>query len=298
MYHYLLFCLVVILFFFHGCGGSIPLPEEDLTSSSSTTVIDTRQVIDTNQIVEESAAAFTDTSFTYQMLHLTDSLYLPTGYVDGLKFGFTGEVHALQLTSGSAAFRRTVSNSLHRLLDVPVGGPANEAFYQRYLERRKKAYRKEMEPPAGGDEVDTELVDFNEEVTMQAVLNKSDLFTLNIYRYFYRGGAYGNHGNTLLSFTDHPARVLGKEDIFAAGTDEAISKMLLAYADTTYLDQPQITPVTENLGLTARGIKFIYLPYELDMRGNGPLNVTLPLDTLLRTNLLTPLGRTVLERLQ
>jgi hypothetical protein len=241
MYHYLIFCLVVSLFFFHSCGSFSLVLEDDLDSASTTATIDDDLAIDA------PTAAIEDTFFTYQMLHLVDSLYLPTGYEDDLRTGFNGEVTALQVTSGSAAFQQVVSNSLHRLLDAPMGGPTNEAFYLRYLEQRKKAYRTEMEPQIGSDEVDFGYFNFREEATMN---------------------------------------------------DEAISKMLLKYADTTRLYEPQTVPVTKNLGLTAQGVEFIYLPYKINTRGNGQLNITLPLDTLLISDLPTPYERTLLERLR
>ncbi|MFT6130114.1 MAG: hypothetical protein ACJATN_001840 [Neolewinella sp.] len=265
--------------------------EDNLDSAGTTSTIDDDLAIDA------PTAAIEDTSFTYQMLHLVDSLYLPTGYEDDLRTGFNGEVTALQVTSGSAAFQQVVSNFLHRLLDAPMGGPTNEAFYLRYLEQRKKAYRKEMEPQIGNDEVNFGYFNSREEVPMKAALNKSELFTLSTYRYYYGGGAYGNYGTTLLSFTDNPARALSKEDIFAGGNDEAIGKML-KHADATRLYETPTIPVTKNLGLTTQGVEFIYLPYEIDTRGNGHLNITLPLDTLLMGDLLTPYGRTLLERLR
>lgn len=248
--------------------------------------------------IEALTVSIEDTSFTYRTLRLLDSLYLPTGYKDDLRTGFNGEVTALQLTSGSAAFRQVVANSLHRLLKVPVGGPADEAFYHRYLQQRKKEYRKEMKPYIGSDEVDFGDFNFREEVTMEAVLNQSELFTLSIYRYYFRGGASGDYGTTLLSFADNPARALSKKDLFAAGKEKEIGQMLLKYADATRLYEPPTIPVSKNLGLTAEGVTFIYLPYEIDTHGNGQLNITLPLDALLMSDLLTPDGRTLLERLQ
>lgn len=297
MPRFLPFFLAAHLLLLHSCRSSDLVPADNLAATSTPANIDNDLAIYNDLATDEPAIAVADTSFTYQMLHVIDSLYLPTGYEDD-RTGFNGEVSALRLTSGSAAFQQVVSDALHRLLDIPTGGQADEAFYHRYLQQRKKAYRKEMKPYLGSDEVDFGHFKSREEVTMLAALNKSELFTLSTYRYYYGGGAYGDYGTTLLSFTDNPARALSKEDLFAAGNDEAIGKMLLGYADATRLYDPPTIPVTKNLGLTAQGVEFIYLPYEIDTRGNGQLNITLPLDALLASDLLTPYGRTLLERLR
>jgi hypothetical protein len=235
------------------------MPEDNLASTG------TNANIDNDLAIDAPTFSIEDTSFTYCMLRLIDSLYLPMGYEDDLSTGFQGEVIALQVTSGSAAFQQVVSNSLHRLLDLPMGGPANEAFYHRYLKQRKKAYRNEMKPQIGSDGVDYSDFKFREEVTMEAVFNKSELFTLSIYCYFYRGGAYGDYGTHLRSFTDNPKAP---------------------------------TPVTDNFGITDEGLKFIFIAYETSRYRNFQTNITLTWDVLLNSDLLTSYGRGLIERLR
>jgi hypothetical protein len=294
MKYQLLFCLISGLFLFYSCGSSTILPESNLAAVTPTSTTDKSPAVDTSNL------AFEDTSFSFHLLHLIDSLYLPTGYVDDMRTGFQGEVNALQLTSGSAAFQQVVARALHRLLKRPdEGGPADEAFYLRYLAQRKAAYRIEMEPQIDSDEVNFGDFAAKDEVTMKATFNKSGIFTLRTDLYNYGGGAYGGFSTRLNTFTDKPAKRINKEDLFITGTDAIIGKMLAANIGSRKLYYPEVTfPVTNNFGLTAEGLVFVYPSYEVEVVGNGQVVVTLPLATLLESKLLTPAGRELLERLR
>lgn len=293
MPHFLPFFLTASILLFNCHGSSVIVPEDNLASTGTTANIDNDSAIDASTVSIE------DSSFAYRILRLADSLYLPMGYEDDLSTGFQGEVIALELTSGSAAFQQVVSNSLHRLLDRPEGGPANEAFYHRYLKQRKKAYRNEMKPQIGSDGVDYSDFKFREEVTMEAVFNKSELFTLSIYCYFYRGGAYGAYGTHLRSFTDNPARQINRKDIFAPGTDEQLGEMLFRHAEPgRNYNTKAPTPVTDNFGITDEGLEFIFIAYETSRYRNFQTNITLTWDVLLNSDLLTSYGRGLIERLR
>ncbi|SEP60770.1 DUF3298 and DUF4163 domain-containing protein [Neolewinella agarilytica] len=271
----------------------------DFSRQPDRTITDSHTVSASTAIGDASFPGGEDSSFTYTRLYVIDSLYLPTGYPEDLRTGFNATVTAIQPTSGSATFQKMVADSLHQLLEMPLGGPANETSFHRYLQVRKQTYRKEMEPLIGSDDVDFGDFKFREEVTMRVAFNRAQVFTLSTDIYQYRGGAYGDFSTHLKSFSENPARAIGLRDLFSDGTDKALGKMIAASIEGRRLYDPDGDfPVTNNFGLTAEGIVFAYPSYDVPVVGSGQLVVTVPLDTLLQSSLLTAAGRKFLRSLR
>jgi hypothetical protein len=130
------------------------------------------------------------------------------------------------------------------------------------------------------------------------LLNNGNVLTLEMSSYAYTGGAHGMDMTVYLVFDAATGRRLSIADVFASGFDGRLGSLI----ETRFRQEKGLSPderldsekgglfenrigVTPNFALTARGVRFLYNPYEIAPYASGPVEIELlysELDGLLK----------------
>ncbi len=130
---------------------------------------------------------------------------------------------------------------------------------------------------------------YAESITVRPYFSNAELLTLGTTYYSYSGGAHGNYGTVVqtVRLGKNP-KLLMWEDVFlpSARTSKVLQQALEKSARERYQiakDEPltgiffsDILEPTDNLGLTAKGILFVYSPYEIASYAVGEVQLFVP----------------------
>jgi hypothetical protein len=130
-----------------------------------------------------------------------------------------------------------------------------------------------------------------ESSTISSVYHVDDkLLTIGTTYYNYSGGAHGNHATSLHSFDLVNRKTLNKDDIFTTDAEKivlpAIEKAarkrfgLDAKAPLSNVLFENNIPMTDNIGLTPKGVLFSYAPYEIAAYAYGQVELFVPFSEL------------------
>ncbi len=126
--------------------------------------------------------------------------------------------------------------------------------------------------------------------SMEVTYNTQDLVTLAYLNYSFSGGAHGNYGTTFKVYDLAQQKVLTLNDIFKPGyettlnqaLDQAIRENYEIPADrglSEVLFEDTIA-ANDNFGLTAKGIIFNYVPYEISAYAVGEIRLFISFEDL------------------
>ncbi len=115
-----------------------------------------------------------------------------------------------------------------------------------------------------------------------------NLYTLSSFVYEYSGGAHGNYGTMLYTFTKEGIKLNWKDILLPNG--ETTIQPLLQKAIAKHLSLPETTPIKElglfiegntiplpqSFALTDKGLRLIYTPYEIAPYAVGEIDITIP----------------------
>lgn len=124
--------------------------------------------------------------------------------------------------------------------------------------------------------------------SMSIFTNENKLLTIGFLQYSYAGGAHGNYGTTIRSFDLANKKALNLTDVFKPGFEQKLTVALHRNARRlfglkpkqklgTVLFEDEI-PLTDNFGLTTKGIFFNYAPYEIASYAQGEIRVFVPFE--------------------
>lgn len=125
------------------------------------------------------------------------------------------------------------------------------------------------------------------------------IISLLVENYAYTGGAHGNTGYRSLNFRVHPedAELLGYKDLFLPGSPwlKALSDRCMAdlrEQEAQWVLDGTVTGFTEEdlrvFLITPRGLRIIFVPYQVGPYSNGPHDVLIPYESL--ANFIDPEG--------
>ena len=239
----------------------------------------------------DEAAVMTPDTFALAYYTVSDSVSLFLEDFEGPQANY--KIRSLRVESGSEAFRRLVADSLAADIltpDAKILGGDHAKAYSEMIARNladyelRNANEEDMDRAADMPQAYYESVEW----TARPVYNRNGYLTVAHDAYSYMGGAHGIYGTTLKTFADNPARALRLTDLLAAPVDSVALLALLLNridADRLYNDEDPV-PVTDNVGMTADGLRFIYYPYEIGPYAAGQIEVDLSYDELLAAGLL------------
>jgi hypothetical protein len=151
-------------------------------------------------------------------------------------------------------------------------------FFRAYMEDLEDVTLEEV-----GD-----AVSFNQEqnLAVEVLFNQHALLTLGYWNYWYGGGAHGNYATLLRTYDLKSSKVVTLEDIFRDGYRTKLVPFLEnavraqfglnpedALSQVLFSDEVQLT---ENFGLTEKGIIFDYPPYEIAAYAWGEIRLFIP----------------------
>ena len=223
------------------------------------------------------------------------------------------------LPTGSApkAVKELQANILRDLRgDTLSGLPATalSTLYQQQRDSFFKDYRAEIaEWSASPDTADVGTyrarMSYDDQTATQVLYQGGNLLSLGFFSYTYSGGAHGIDATIGASYDLRTGRRLRYDDIFLPAAQARLPALLAqAVRPLVGLDPGEPLnqwlfvkkmPVTHNVFLTAGGVEFIYLPYEIAPYAQGEVRVFLPLAQvrpLLRPGLPLPGSKPVAAR--
>lgn len=114
--------------------------------------------------------------------------------------------------------------------------------------------------------------------------------TLSRFNFEYTGGAHGNYGTTLYTFTKKDGRLLNLNDILTDKGIKILPELLEAVAKIQFkVKQGALKengflvdhiPVSKEFYVTGKGIGFLYNPYEIMPFSAGQVNLLVPFTAL------------------
>lgn len=175
-----------------------------------------------------------------------------------------------------------VGDSLAAL--YPTREKAFEVVSKSYFE----SYRTDMgdvkEEELGPD--DSFMFTYEQNASVEVLYNQNQLLTLGYWDYWYTGGAHGNYGTWLASYDLEARKEITLQDVFLPGYEDKITPSLeravrnrfglsAKEALSSVLFEDAIG-VTENFGLTGKGVIFNYPPYEIAAYAAGEIRLFVP----------------------
>ncbi|MFI5187016.1 MAG: DUF3298 domain-containing protein [Chitinophagales bacterium] len=169
-------------------------------------------------------------------------------------------------------------------------------YFDGYIKTNKNLKNEEIR--------DNETYDYDQSDQIMVVFQSSALLTLAKFSSSYTGGAHGNYGTLFTSVDLVNNKKLRLDDVITIGGQMQLSKLLEKYFRKTYslkdtdslteggLFGNQIEP-NNNFYVTAKGIGFNYLPYEIGPFAMGEINIFIPFSEL--NNYLQPSFRKIID---
>lgn len=143
------------------------------------------------------------------------------------------------------------------------------------IENNKKSFFKEyLEVNKDQDEDYLYAANWVNQNDIEVIFNDNYFATLSFSNYQYLGGAHGMYGETYLVIDTKNGKEIKLNDIFDKQSIATLEKRMLkkAYAYTGFENAVSLQDagylvdkieVTDNFSLTAKGITFVYQPYEI-----------------------------------
>lgn len=127
---------------------------------------------------------------------------------------------------------------------------------------------------------------FENNISTEIIYNHNQLLTLGFWFYEYSGGAHGNYATTLQTIDLTSGKIWSLNDIFSSTNHPAISIALEKAARRKFQllnNEPLNTvlmedtiPMSNNVGLTNKGILCYYAPYEIAAYAEGEIKLFIP----------------------
>ncbi|PPK88170.1 uncharacterized protein DUF3298 [Neolewinella xylanilytica] len=191
---------------------------------------------------------------------------------------FTYRLNTVRAEGGSQELRRLINDTLSaRLFGFVVSDNLP-------LDTAVKAYVNPLFADYTSQDVQEEwlqeapqALSRQQEERTEVVYRGDSLIVFGHQYYEYTGGAHGMSFTTLLPFRVDPPQFLTYDDFFAAGTEDALSRLLTAKAmehpDRVFGDS---IPVTRNVAPLPDGMRFLYDPYAIGPYSSGEIALDLP----------------------
>jgi hypothetical protein len=158
-----------------------------------------------------------------------------------------------------------------------------KTVFSDYLEANKDLKDDELKATMDYDE--------EEEDNLMIAFQSPKLLTLAMYVFSYTGGAHGNYGTSFSSIDLVNNRVLVLDDVITESGKAVLSGLL----EKNYRKQYHVSPTdslteggllenkiepNQNFYVTAKGIGFNYVPYEIASYLMGEINIFIPFEEL------------------
>ncbi|NUO00288.1 MAG: DUF3298 domain-containing protein [Saprospiraceae bacterium] len=185
-----------------------------------------------------------------------------------------------------------VGDSLGQLYrDVPaLFKVLKDDFFARYREEV------DLEAIEGDDVFSMAMWNYEEFTKAEVAYNQNNLLTLGYLSYSYYGGAHGMYATGYVTYDLKKQKLFKLTDVFKPGYEEKIPVFLeralrrqfnlqsdQALSEVLFEDS---IGLTENFGLTGKGIFFNYVPYEIAAYAAGEIKLFVPFSEI--TDLLQP----------
>lgn len=175
-----------------------------------------------------------------------------------------------------------IGDSLGRLYrDVPeIFKLLKSDFFARYVEEV------DVEAIEGDDAFSMAMWNYEEFSEAGVAYNQNNLLTIGYLSYSYYGGAHGMYATSYMSYDLKNKKRLQLSDVFKPGYEEKLPMFLERAVRRQFKlqsDQPlsevlfeDSIGLTENFGLTGKGIYFNYVPYEIAAYAAGEIKLYVP----------------------
>jgi hypothetical protein len=127
---------------------------------------------------------------------------------------------------------------------------------------------------------------YENNISTEIIYNHNQLLTLGFWFYEYSGGAHGYYSTTLQTIDLPSGKIWSLNDIFSSTNHPAINIALEKAARRKFQlrdDEPlssvlmeDTIPMTNNVGLTGKGVLCYYSPYEIAAYGVGEIKLFIP----------------------
>lgn len=175
-----------------------------------------------------------------------------------------------------------IGDSLGRLYkEIPeIFKLLKEDFFAQYVEEV------DFEAVEGEDAFSMAMWNYEEYSEANVAYNQNNLLTVGYLSYSYYGGAHGMYATGYVSYDLKNKKRLQLSDVFKPGYEEKIQVFLeraLRRQFKLKSDEPlsevlfdDSIGLTENFGLTGKGIYFNYVPYEIASYAAGEIKLYVP----------------------
>lgn len=212
----------------------------------------------------------------YQIITYTDTLFADQSNPDAPTAKFTETWLVPQ--SNDDALNRLIFQSIAEKTVFEAGNLQLNSPEDAFQENKEWFFSDFKEVYEGFKE----LMGYDSETNMHAVLNNGKWLTIEISNFSYTGGAHGNYGTYYLTIDVKNQKRLTLEDVFKPGY-ESVLIPLLEKKVREHFEMESDTPleeflfenkisVTENFGLVEDGILFDYPPYEIASYAAGEIS--------------------------
>lgn len=208
----------------------------------------------------------------------------------------------LQPAAGTdAAVASFLEKAIHRGLvgdSLATLYPTREKAFEVVSKSYFQEYRTDMDDVSaeelGPD--DSFMYTYEQNASAEVLYNQNQLLTLGYWDYWYTGGAHGNYGTWLASYDLAAQKEITLQDVFLPGYEAKITPALEKAVRSRFgisSKEPlssvlfeDAVGVTENFGLTGKGVIFNYPPYEIAAYAAGEIRLFVPYSEI--KNLLQP----------
>jgi len=142
---------------------------------------------------------------------------------------------------------------------------------------------------ATGDEAPVSMMHYDQQISSNLIFNNKGYAVLSVGNYAYTGGAHGMYGQTMLCLDMKQQKELGLDEVLTIDS-ATLQPILERHFRTRYkiADSKPLTEIlfderlalTDNFYFTAKGIGFIYQPYEVAAYAFGLIDVWVPYSDL------------------
>jgi hypothetical protein len=135
-----------------------------------------------------------------------------------------------------------------------------------------------------------EQLNFSSSLAMEVVSNTDGLLTLGFTNYAFSGGAHGNYGTKLLTYSVLDKKRMTLNDIFKPNYKSVLDAALKRKARQFFGIKPNESlkdngvfnevEANDNFAITRKGVLFNYTPYEIASYAEGEIQLFIPFDEL------------------